>query len=91
LRELHPEAALIGAVGPMMSDSYPEGYEAWTSIRSDVREVVGSFVADGDERVFYFEFVAQSSPYGEDWHPTLATHQRMADALTAFIEEELGW
>jgi len=91
LRELHPDAALIGAVGPMISDSYPAGYEAWTSIRSDVRGVVDAFVADGDDKVFYFEFATQTAPYGEDWHPTIATHQSMADALTEFIEEELGW
>jgi hypothetical protein len=29
----------------------------------------------------------QQAPYGEDWHPTVATHQDMADRLVAFIDE----
>lgn len=91
LRVLHPKATLIAVVGPMISDSYPPGYQAWTSIRADVQEVVQSFVDDGDSKVLYFALSPQSSPYGEDWHPTLATHQKMADALSAFIKEELGW
>jgi lysophospholipase L1-like esterase len=91
LRDLHPEATLVAAVGPMISDSYPPGYQAWTSIRADVQEVVDGFVQSGDSKVLYFEFAPQSSPYGEDWHPTVARHRIMADALGAFIEEALGW
>lgn len=91
LRETHPEATLIAAVGPMISDAYPPGYEAWTSIRSDVQEVVTARTEAGDSNVFYFEFAPQSSPYGEDWHPTVATHQEMADGLVPFIQEKQGW
>lgn len=91
LRDLHPAATLIAVVGPMISDSYPPGYQAWTSIRTDVREVVQQFVDGGDDKVLYFALSPQSPPYGEDWHPTVATHQRMADALSAFIKEELSW
>jgi lysophospholipase L1-like esterase len=91
LRELHPSATLIAAVGPMVSDSYPEGYYAWTNIRSDVKGVVDAATAAGDSNVFYLEFAPQSSPYGEDWHPTVATHQKMADLLTAFIREKKDW
>ena len=71
--------------------SYPAGYQAWTSIRADVQEVVDAFVAAGDSKVLYFQFATQSSPYGEDWHPTVATHQTMADALIPFVEEAQGW
>lgn len=91
LRELHGSAALIAAVGPMMSDTYPPDYAAWSSIRSDVRSVVDERVGAGDDQVYYFEFTPQSSPYGEDWHPTVATHQTMADSLVAFIRTELDW
>lgn len=91
LRELHPAATLIAAVGPMMSDSYPAEYQAWTSIRADVQEVVDAHAAAGDTNVFFFQFSPQTSPYGEDWHPTVATHQTMADLLVAFVRETKGW
>ncbi len=91
LRELHPEAALVAAIGPMMSDGYPEGYQALTSIRADVSTVVDSLVADGDDRIWFLEFPAQTAPYGEDWHPTLATHRTMGEALAEFLRTKLGW
>jgi len=91
LRELHPEAALVAAIGPMLSDGYPEGYEALTSIRADVSGVVDALVEEGDDRVWFFEFAAQTAPYGEDWHPTLATHRAMGEALAEFVRAELGW
>jgi lysophospholipase L1-like esterase len=91
LRTVHPLATLIGAVGPMMSDGYPTGYQAWTSVRADVKSVVDALTTSGDNNVFYFEFTPQTSPYGEDWHPTLATHQRMAAQLVTFIKQTKSW
>lgn len=91
LRGYYPEAQLIAAVGPMLSDSYPPGYAAWTNIQADVEGVVGARQAAGDTRVHYFKFAPQKAPYGEDWHPTVATHQAMADVLVPFIRELQGW
>jgi lysophospholipase L1-like esterase len=91
LRTLHPAATLIGAVGPMMSDGYPAGYQAWTSIRADVGAAIDTLTTGGDTNVFYLAFAPQSSPYGEDWHPTVATHQTMANQLATFIEQTKGW
>lgn len=91
LRGYYPEAQLIAAVGPMLSDAYPTGYDAWTNIQADVQAVVEARHTAGDERVHYFKFTPQRSPYGEDWHPTVATHQAMADALVPFIQELQGW
>lgn len=91
LRRLHPQATLIAAVGPMITDSYPDGYAAWTSIQADVKGTVDARVAGGDSNVFYFAFDPQSGPYGEDWHPTVATHQQMATLLSAFIKEKKAW
>jgi lysophospholipase L1-like esterase len=90
LRALRPRATLIAAVGPMLSDSYPPGYQAWTSIRADVGSVVDSLTKSGDRNVYYFEFTPQVAPFGEDWHPTVATHTKMANALAAFIRETKG-
>jgi lysophospholipase L1-like esterase len=91
LRQLHPLATLIAAVGPMLGDSYPEGYAAWTSNQSDVKGTVDARASGGDSNIFYLAFEPQVSPYGEDWHPTIATHQRLADVLSAFIEDKKAW
>jgi hypothetical protein len=29
--------------------------------------------------------------YGEDWHPTVATHAQMAEQLVQQIQADLGW
>jgi lysophospholipase L1-like esterase len=91
LRDVHPLATLIAAVGPMITEDYPEGYAAWTSIQSDVSSVVDARAVGGDANVFFLKFEPQASPYGEDWHPTIATHQQLADVTTAFIRDKKGW
>jgi hypothetical protein len=40
--------------------------------------------------VFYLALSPQSAPYGEDYHPTIATHQSMADAVAAEISRLLA-
>jgi hypothetical protein len=35
--------------------------------------------------VHYLAFTPQTAPYGEDWHPSAATHEAMATRLTEFI------
>ncbi len=91
LRATHPRATLIAAVGPMINDAHPPGYKAWTSIRADVQGVVAARASAGDTDLLYFEFEPQSAPYGEDWHPTVATHRAMAERLSAFIQQKMGW
>jgi hypothetical protein len=44
-------------------------------------------------RLAYLEFPRQDGTlgYGSDWHPSAATHSRMADQLTAELRRLLGW
>lgn len=90
LRGHYPSALLLAVVGPMISDGFPAGVMAWTTIQSDVSAVVGELTAQGDQNVHYLALTPQTSPYGEDWHPTVATHQLMADAVTAEITRLLA-
>ena len=85
LRGHYPSALLLAVVGPMLSDGFPVGVQAWTTIQSDVAGVVSELTAQGDPNVHYLALTPQSSPYGEDWHPTIATHQSMAQTVAAEI------
>jgi len=51
--------------------------------RSYVTEVVNDCNRSGDLKVYFVEFPQQdgSTGYGEDWHPSIATHQLMAERL----------
>lgn len=91
LRGYYPQAAIITAVGPMLSDFYPPGARAWSSIQELVQKAVAEREAAGDRRVYFIAFEPQTAPYGEDWHPTVATHQRMAEQLVTLVKRVQGW
>lgn len=87
LRGYYPRAPFVATVGPMLTDAYPPGAQALTNAQADVKEVVQARHAAGDSRVYFFAFTPQTSPFGEDWHPTVATHQRMAAELVPFLRD----
>jgi lysophospholipase L1-like esterase len=91
LRGYYPRAALVAALGPMLNDFYPPGAQAWTRAQVDVKAVVAMRQAAGDSNVHLVTFEPQSEPWGEDFHPTLATHQKMAAELSAALRKILGW
>lgn len=85
LKGYHPAATIILAVGVMMSDDYPAGAQQWTRIRTYVKNAVNTLTTAGYMGVHYFEMAPQTAPYGEDWHPSIATHTRMGTDLATFI------
>ncbi|MDR2964108.1 MAG: GDSL-type esterase/lipase family protein [Bacteroidales bacterium] len=89
LRSYYPQATIICTVGVMMSDDYPKGAQQWTRIQEYVQAVRRHFVEKGDNRVLYLNLGQQTAPYGEDWHPSIATHQKMAETLTNFILRDM--
>jgi lysophospholipase L1-like esterase len=90
LRSKYPNAKIVCVVGNAMSDYWPEGRNCWTRIQTYVQAIVNTQIKKGDSAVYYFKLDPQSPPYGEDWHPTVATHFKMAEALTPFIKEITG-
>ncbi len=83
LRSYYPDAAIICAVGTMINDGYPAG--GWTRMQRYVSAVKKYKNSNGDKNVYHFKMNPQLPPYGEDWHPSEATHKSMAIQLTAFI------
>ncbi len=91
LRGYYPAASLLVAIGPMLSDTYPPGENAWTNVRADLKQIVASRRAHGDANIDTLFFDPQSPPFGEDWHPTVATHKAMAAQLVTHIKQLKGW
>jgi lysophospholipase L1-like esterase len=81
IRAHHPDALLLAVVGTMLNDGFPPGVMAWTTNQSDVSSVVAELTAAGDGNVHYLALTPQTAPFGEDYHPTRATHQQMAEAV----------
>lgn len=91
LRGYYPQAKIVCLTGGSMSDNWPEGRNCLTRIQQDVQKVVESRKKAGDDQVYYFKLDQQTAPYGEDWHASIPTHQRMAEQLTPFIKQITGW
>jgi lysophospholipase L1-like esterase len=90
VRGHYPDALLLAVVGTMLSDGFPAGVNAWTTNQADVSGVVNALTAQGDEKVHYLALTPQSAPFGEDYHPTLATHQTMGTAVANEIQRLLA-
>jgi lysophospholipase L1-like esterase len=87
VRSAYPAAVIMCTIGPML------GGTDLTTARSFIQSAVQARAAQGDTLVRTFE-LAPTNPsdgYGCDWHPSLRTHEIMAEALTAALRSELGW
>jgi hypothetical protein len=93
VRRNYGEAFILCALGPMLSDDWPQGQRQLSSARAYINEVVSAMNGAGDGRVALLEFAPQdgSTGYGCDWHPSAATQARMGTRLTAELRARLGW
>jgi len=87
MRTEYPDALLLATVGPLLT-----GADLATA-RTYIANVVKKRNDAGDAKVQSFDLAPTNAAdgYGCDWHPSLKTHQVMADALTAKLRAELGW
>ncbi len=91
LRGYYPQAMLVVVIGPMLSDAYPPGENALTSATADIRAALAARAAAGDDRIRIVTLPTQTGPWGEDWHPTIATHEKMAHELSLQLKSIMGW
>lgn len=94
LRRIAPHAMVYCATGPMMTDHWPPGMNALTTLKRYLDEVVAMRAAAGDTKVKIIEFETQNQQrdgIGSDWHPNVTTHQNMAARLVKTIQADLGW
>lgn len=91
LRTAHPTAELVVCLGPLLTDHYPPGKKALTTVRNTLTAEVERRRAAGDERVSLLEFAAPRADegLGADYHPSEKTHRRMASELIAFLKPRL--
>lgn len=93
VRSTYSEALILCCHGPLLSDDWPPGSRALTTVRESLEQVVRRRQAQGDTRVEVLAHapVSEEEGYGADWHPSLATHRRMASTLVERLRARLGW
>ncbi len=85
IRNGAPDALILCTNGNMLSGADLD------AARAGIHAAVEAVRAAGDTKVVAWDMnVANDSP-GCDWHPDLAAHQLMADALVAQLKQHLGW
>lgn len=86
LRGHYPKARIYLAVGPML------GGESYTGAKNYLNAVIAARAAE-DKNLALLELGTQDQAdgLGCDYHPSLATHQKMADKLVAALKADLGF
>ena len=88
LRGHYPAARFFLAVGTMLSG--PDYAKTVTYLKA----VIAARAAVGDSNLTLLELGSQDGQadgLGCDYHPSLKTHQKMADKLVAALKADLGW
>lgn len=93
VRAAYPAALVVAALGPMLTDNYPEGRHSLTQARKYMKVAMARIHAAGDKNVEMIEFPEQkvADGLGCGFHPSVKTHKLMAERLTALLRERLGW
>jgi lysophospholipase L1-like esterase len=85
IRAKYADALILCTVGPMLSG------DDLVAARSGIAAAVQARNDAGDQQVQAWELNIANDAPGCDWHPSVATHQAMADALVAKLTTELDW
>jgi lysophospholipase L1-like esterase len=87
IRSQYSGAHIYCALGPMLNG------DVLITARDCINTVVNQLKSAGDSKIHFIEFPMQdgSLGYGEDWHPSVATHAQMASQLVQQIKADLGW
>ncbi len=88
LRGHYPKARFYLGVGPML------GGPDYDKAKAYLNGVIAARAALGDRNLALLLFDtqnAQGDGLGCDYHPSLATHQKMAAKLVATLQADLGW
>ena len=93
LRRSAPRATIYCALGSMLNDIPTSGRAPLTTAREWIGEVVVESRKSGEAKVRLLEFAVQdpADGLGANNHPSVRTHQIMAEKLTGVLRADLGW
>ncbi len=93
VRGRYPDAFILCAVGSMLSDSYPAGEMHLTKATQYIQSVIDARTQAGDANVGFVDLGEQNAAdgLGCDYHPSIPTHEKMAEKLVIAIQDATGW
>ena len=86
----YPKAHVYATIGSMMTDGYPQGHLALSTLRGYLTRLVQRV---HDPRLTLLEFEPQRAEdgYGAAWHPSVRTDEKMGARLAAALKKDLRW
>jgi lysophospholipase L1-like esterase len=93
IRKVYPDALIVCALGPMLTDIYPPGRKNLTLARAYMATTMARIKERGEKNFVFLEFPEQNheNGLGCGFHPSLKTHKLMADRLVQVARDRLGW
>lgn len=93
LRGHYPQAWIVLALSPSVTDEMPAGRQSRTNVQTGIHTVVTERNARGDARVVEIAppLATPAELTGCNGHGTAAYHQRVADQIAPLLTEKLGW
>ena len=92
IRARYPEAPIYCALGPMISE-WPGDRKPRSTLLGYFEKILAQANAAGGPPVRLIDFGTQAQHHGigAQWHPSVKTHQLMAEKLIAALKQDLGW
>ena len=87
VRSHNPKAKIVFLCGSMLNGKELE------IAKKLLNEVAAEAQEAGDKEVYRFDFTPQNGDlgYGNDWHPSIWQHEKMAAELTAYLRALMQW
>ena len=87
VRAHNPKAKIVFLTGSMLLDKELE------LAKKILDEVAAEANKAGDKEVYRFNMTPQDGNigYGNDWHPSIWQHEKMAAELTAYLRALMQW
>lgn len=91
IKNNNPSAKILITIGGGLSDYYPIKFRTLSRSRSWLKSIANTFNKNYPNSCDTFEISTNKPPYGEDWHPTVKSHERMADEAVIAIKKHMNW
>lgn len=92
IQSRYPDAVVYCTLGPMISN-WPGDRKPRTVLLGHFEKIIAQANAAGGAPVHFVDFGTQAQHHGigAQWHPSVRTHEIMADKLLAAFKRDLGW
>lgn len=91
VKKNNPKAKILITIGGGLSDYFPQGLKRLSRSRVWLKNIAITFNTKYPNSCEIFELKTVQPPYGEDWHPTVNAHNKMADQAIIAIKKYMNW